>query len=400
VITSTTLPDHLELRPRLVVQARGQKRTVWLVIALSVVMVLAVIAVLFMAKIGAHGRSWQELPDAIAKKIARDPLDAAMNALALLVLLAQFGYVFLVQKRERLVLSRAGIEYHSPLPVWLQSLRRSWSVSWGQIRSARLHTKPYVRGPQAVALELDAGARTHTLHPWAWVDPANPPPAAGLAVLRQQQKMTSQEIAAAIEESPLMRYFAAAASHLPLRRDSNLGNVSFALEKNPSSLALVVAFFVLLGYAFADGLFLLHETYVDDPPYQAFVVFGAAVAGVGALWMYRSGVPIAESLLVALLAGGAAGAGAYPGTLRLNAVTDSEGLRTYEYQLTHGREFVPLSEGPPVLRFSGYHDYWSQFAAGSLHRFELRRGGLGFYQLNMEPIERELKNYYETRGRQ
>lgn len=391
--------DTLELRPRLAVQARQQKNVTRLV-AVGVVATLVVVTVVFAWKIAAHGVAWEELFDAVVSKVAQNPLSAALNLLMLLLVLAQLGYLYLAQRHERLVLSPQGIAYRSPLPAWLSFVRPGWSLSWSQVRAARLRTTPYGHGPQTVALEIEAGGRTRTLYPWTWVDPADPPPPiAGLAALRQLQKKSALEIAAEIDDTPLMRYFSAVAAHVPLRRDGDLGNTPFALEKNPASLALVVAFFMLVGYAFADGLFLLSETYADEPPWTAFVALGVVAAIVGAVWLRRAGIPVAESLLLAALAGAAAAVAAYPGGLRLNALTDSDGLRTYEYRLTHGLELEPLAEGPPALRFPRYHEYWARFRPGSVHRFELRRGGLGFYQLNMAPVEQELRAFYEKRAR-
>ncbi|MCK7509538.1 MAG: hypothetical protein MZV70_39540 [Desulfobacterales bacterium] len=54
-----------------------------------------------------------------------------------------------------------------------------------------------------------------------------------------------------------------------------------------------------------------------------------------------------------------------------------------------------MRAGPPALEFPGHHEYWAQFKPGSVHQFELRRGGLGFYQLNMRPLEKALREYYE-----
>lgn len=172
----------------------------------------------------------------------------------------------------------------------------------------------------------------------------------------------------------------------------------FALEKNPRALALILLFFTFFFYALGDTFFFSHEIYAAAPPYGAFLAAGLLAFVAAALWLRRAQVPVAESLGVALLFGAALGAAAYPGALRVNASTDAHGLQRYDYQLTATLALVLLIAGPPTLTFPRHADYWSSRRAGSLHRFELRRGGLGFYQLNMLPVEQTLREYYEDKN--
>jgi hypothetical protein len=86
----------------------------------------------------------------------------------------------------------------------------------------------------------------------------------------------------------------------------------------------------------------------------------------------------------------------YPGLLRLNEATDSEGLRDCEYRLTAYVVFSPVDSQLPVLEFDKDGQYWRQFALGTTHKFELRKGGLGFYQVNMAPVYAKLREYYTS----
>ena len=56
--------------------------------------------------------------------------------------------------------------------------------------------------------------------------------------------------------------------------------------------------------------------------------------------------------------------------------------------------FSPADPDLPVLRFEGYADYWRQFKLGTTHSFELRKGGLGFYQVNMQPVRARMREYF------
>jgi hypothetical protein len=79
---------------------------------------------------------------------------------------------------------------------------------------------------------------------------------------------------------------------------------------------------------------------------------------------------------------------------RLNEATDTEGLSTYEYRLTEYVVFSPEDPNLPVLRFPGDADYWRQFKLGTTHRFELRKGGLGFHQVDMRPVHAKMREYF------
>jgi len=152
----------------------------------------------------------------------------------------------------------------------------------------------------------------------------------------------------------------------------------------------------LLCYAVVD--FAMHEeVYAVDPPLVLFAVAGAIAVLASMLWLVSAGVPRAETLGLSLLLGAAAAAALYPGLLRVNEATDDEGLRAYEYRLTEYVVFSPMDPNLPVLEFPGVADYWRQFKLGTMHSFELRKGALGFYQVNMEPVHARMREYSAER---
>jgi len=116
------------------------------------------------------------------------------------------------------------------------------------------------------------------------------------------------------------------------------------------------------------------------------------------LWLLSAKVPRPETLGLSLLLGITAGVALYPGLLRVNEATDDEGLRTYDYRLTEYVVFSPVDSNLPVLNFPKDADYWGQFKLGTTHRFELRKGGLGFYQVNMEPVHAKMHEYFVGRN--
>ena len=193
-----------------------------------------------------------------------------------------------------------------------------------------------------------------------------------------------------------MQYIAKAAPDLKIERGENVAGMSFALERSPRALAVVVAFFAFAAYAMIDGLFLRNEVYVDTPFYLTYLFAAVLVAVLAVRWLRSGTVPGLESSVLAVMLGLAVGAAAYPGALRVNALTDSAGLQTYAYIRAADGTYLPPKAGLPRLSFSGYGEYWGQFADGSSYSFELRKGGLGFYQLNMVPVKAAMREYYRS----
>lgn len=393
-----SFPDRLDLRQRMFMWSKTQRRLVAVLGGLVVFLFLAVVLILLFVTPTCRPEEGGSVLERIWRGIERKPWDGFFNALVIVLALAQLYYFRRAQQFERLVLTGTGIEYCSPLPAALKFLYPDWKVMWSQVRAVSLEGQKFAPGPQLTALVLDTGTRKKRIFPWRWVDPDAFAPVTPWKELRRMQRLSAAEAIAEIETGPLLRYVSAALPHLKIVRRGVFDGV-FALEKNFSSLVIVIGFFVLVFYALGDGAFMGQETYVEDIPWNGFVLAGMAGGAGAALWMWRSGVPKAEGAIVALLFAAALGAAAYPGALRLNAMTDTEGLRSHEYVMRPNLTFAPVEPGLPELSFPQFADYWQQFKTGSKHEFELRRGGLGFYQLNFEPVRQRLRAFYESRNR-
>jgi hypothetical protein len=392
---TTPLPARLELRQRLFQLPRTQRWLIWATAVMLLALVVGLAAITLSA-LPEEKRSGEVLLEGLLAKITRNPLDAVLNLVMLIALTLQVVYMRLAHRHERLILTSGGIEYRSPLPWVLQPLRPSWSLAWGQIRTATLQGTKLVRGPQALALELESGMRKVKIIPFQWVDPKNYQPLSPWADFLKQKNANAVDNVAWVEESEVLRYMAVAAPQLAVKHLPQ--GAGFALEKNRQALVVVVGFFVLLFYALGDSFFSGYEVYADEPPYSFFVASGLLSALMAGLWMRRGKVPVAENVFVSLLFGAALGAAAYPAALRVNAFTDQDGLRRYAYQLTPALTLKPLTDGLPVLAFPRYPEYWSQFKRGSIHDFELRCGGLAFYQLNMQPVNLAMREFYEKQN--
>ncbi len=321
-----------------------------------------------------------------------NPLQSVINFVMLIVVILHLIYLQFARSRERLILTPAGIRYRSPFPDLLQGLRPGWQIAWGEIRRITLgNCGNLQKNPQLVWLEFEIANRKVKIFPGRWVDPDHYKPVSPWQSLLRLERPTSRQVSEAVFESEIMRYLAIVLPRLVPKRNLESAHVAFDLVKNVRSLSVAIAFFALVLYAFADAFVFGEETYAGQAPLDIFIGTGAIAAIAALLWMRRGKVPLVESAMMALLLGVAVGAASYPGALRVNALTDQSGLRTYTYRLTSSGEFQPLTSGLPAFSLRRYSDYWARFRSGSLHQFELRKGGLGFYQINVRPLNEAMR---------
>jgi hypothetical protein len=286
------LSNRLELRQRMFLMTRSSRWARWArwalwALGLMLIAMFAVILILAFYHLPDSERSGAALLNTMLSKIVSDPVDAAMNALILIMLVLHLVYMRLAQQHERLILTPTGIEYRSPLPEVLQPLRPSWSFAWSEIRTASLQGVTRARDARFVALELDNGQRKVKILPFQWVDPAHYQPVSPMAGMWKLRREIPEEVVARVEESEVMRYISAVAPHLLPQRGAPFADLGFALEKNSHALAVVVAFFVFFLYALGDTFFVGHEVYADQPPYRFFIVTGILGAIAAALWLRR-----------------------------------------------------------------------------------------------------------------
>jgi hypothetical protein len=305
-----------------------------------------------------------------------------------------------ISKYERLNLDQTGIRYTSPLPDPLRRLRPDWSLQWSQVRGIRIVVPKAMFHPNLVTLEFDAGPVKRKLQALPWSDGAEGK-TAGAETWRERFLLAFRPARArdgilrTVEQSPIVRYAREAGVKITTGDVPGIGS-GFALEKHRHALVATVLVLLLLCYAIVDFA-MNEEVYAVDPPLVLFGVAAAIALLATMLWLVSAGVPRAEAFGLSLLLGAAAGAALYPGLLRVNEATDDEGLRAYDYRLTAYVVFSPMDPNLPVLTFEGVADYWGQFKIGTIHRFELRKGGLGFYQVNMQPVHVKTREYFSGR---
>lgn len=346
-------------------------------------------------------KSWLELAALIwrATTLVRHEDPIWWRYSAWLAIGLQLLVIVFLLKYERLVIDRVGIHYQTPLPHWLRRFAPGWTLPWEKIKSAALsgHGRLNSRDMRLILSPIK-GAKIRSVKILMWADPAaaDQPVFApikdwqfnwtqGASNKRNYERIRNRALA-----SPLIS--ALKHHNIDVIIDEIFGNFGFALEKNRHSLTAICLLLVFLAY-FLVEFFIGNEQYVERPELWPFGLAAIVVAIAVTVWLFIGKIPFDENMAIGSLLGVAIGAPMYPGLLRINQLSDREGLTIYQYQLVRKANFMPLSAGLPDLSFS-YDEYWQQFKPGSRHTFELRKGGLGFYQVNMATIHKDIKAYY------
>jgi hypothetical protein len=167
------------------------------------------------------------------------------------------------------------------------------------------------------------------------------------------------------------------------------GPGSFDLKDHPGLRLLSWLVLALLGYAVTDTYLFNPYTYVGAPPVALFATVAAIV--LAAAFAVGRGGPQLERVAVALILAGMAGFATYPAALRVNLWTDGDAPRLVRYIYLGDGRFGPTAEGAPLLDFSEHAALWP-FRPGDVHGFDVAHGALGFHQLNIQRVRRELRN--------
>ena len=306
-------------------------------------------------------------------------------------------HAYFSHQRERVFLTPSGIRYQSPWPRFLQWVQSDWFVKWSQINEVSLKPATFkiVNGPLSVNLVLKGSNFHKKLIPCAWIDP-NAPEETRPSM--KWHRLTPQQTSHLIPHCPIVHYLNNKGIEVQqttdLEKKLKEQPSQFALESNSHSLAAAILLIVFLLYGFID-MFLNQEIYVEAPLFKVYFWGGTVVFLLTTIWLIWGKVPKGESIVLALMVGGCFGFALYPGLLRINQFTDTQGLQTYQYVLQKDYSLQPRENKElPSLSFEKDLDYWSHFEWESIHNFKLRKGGLGFYQVDMSEIYEDMREYY------
>ena len=366
----------LELKRRSYLASKRERRVRAAVLFAILAVMAAVFAPLF------AGVDWSKA----WSRLLSGSLPLIELVVAALLGAAHFWYSRRAAKLERLFLDEHGIRYQSPLPA----VQPSWSHAWSQITAARLVIPRLAAHHNTVALVIEAAGARHKVA-GMWAPAGQEAEEFGSAMpLFSSHAALFERIADDVERSALVQYMRRMGVKVEMREGPRSG---FALERNRASRGALALIFVLIGYAIVDFL-VNSETYAVKPPAVLYVLVGVMVLLACGIVLAWNRVPQAESWGVSVVLGAAFAAALYPGLLRVNQLTDGEGLKPQQYRLEDYVRLKALDPQLPDLLFIDYHEYWQQFPRGSQLEFLMRKGALGFHQVDMGPVHGRMREFY------
>ena len=302
--------------------------------------------------------------------------------------------------RSKLVIDDFGLSHESGLPDLFKGFLPDWRISWAEIQSVEKASSALTRQIILMPLYLKLLNRTIKIIPNQWVDPAEE---------SKKPWFSMRNYAATqFEENVLVKVFGEK-GFLELERSKRLGNAQAAwvdkqlgtdINSSPISITMAGFLFFAIFYYIVEVYFTLSEFYAGTPPYFYMVIAAFIAVIISYLMLLKTKFAIVEKITLAVFMGFAMAAVSYPLMLRVNEWTDAEGLQTYSYVKSCVVKWDSNRQNyqvPPLKFDYALSDYWAQFEMGDTKDFELRKGGLGFYQLNMAPVYDDQKAFYENK---
>jgi len=169
-------------------------------------------------------------------------------------------------------------------------------------------------------------------------------------------------------------------------------------DRNAHSMLDYAVLFALLGGFMlftVEYFFLAEEYYAGGAPWT--LILGCTlIASALTTFALRSHAESSEDRAkIALVAVATFGFLAYALLPRINLWTDGGGLFTFEYTLGADRVWRAQDETLPTFAFGDRGEFWESFEPGDRREFDLRNGGLGFWQINMKRIYDDQRAYYD-----
>lgn len=293
-----------------------------------------------------------------------------------------------VARNERLVLSKQGIAYHSPFKGMFGRLLPGWQLSWSELESISLGNQ-LVRG-QLIIKPRQGKPRRLIAHVWRMENDNVRPKLKSIFARLEYERELQQYSLLALEQLPLLRYIQEV---LGFTIDTqSRSDMDFDLAKNPRTRLLMILLFGLMAYAIIDFV-ANDETYINQPPLWWFVSGGLVIVPASVWWLSSKAIPKSSIWGLSFMLGLIMGFALYPGLLRVNQMTDNIGLVQYEYRKVSGYGFKPMMATLPVIIMPD-DEYWLSLAENTTISFNLRKGALGFYQIDMAPEYANMRQWY------
>jgi len=167
--------------------------------------------------------------------------------------------------------------------------------------------------------------------------------------------------------------------------------LNFDLTRNTHTFKIILLIGLLICYALVDVV-ANQETYIGGYPFVWIVSAGIISSFITGVWLIKRSVPKFTAWGLALMFGLISSATMYPALLRLNQLTDFQGLNDYEYRKTNINTFKSVTGLLPVVTMQTT-EYWNSVNYNESVMFSIRTGGLGFYQLDMAPVYSKMRKW-------
>jgi len=309
-----------------------------------------------------------------------------------------------VNAKTRLVLDTEGVHLQFEGPVLLQRLAQTGSVRWGGIKEASwLITDVTIPGGAQLFLHRETG-RPVVINPAMWCPPGQEDTLRHPLRLMRKRTMLDE-----LERNFVVRLIQSKRPDLDVmpseaRVAKGIRGAMKATNqtndfKRPAAVPAVGAA-VLLLYAIADIYFLATEYYIGGPPYAELVSLGVLAAAAVTAVLARLEPGRKDIYVIGPAFGALLALAAYPMLTRVNAWVGDTQLQEVEYRFTAEKQWVPVNADTPALdlHLPG-SDWWARFRPGDRYTFSIRRGGLGFWTVDMEPIYIEQAAWYRDSQR-
>ncbi|HEX4909225.1 MAG TPA: hypothetical protein VFV64_00520 [Permianibacter sp.] len=323
-----------------------------------------------------------EDPSAPAQLLERLSHDPRLYFLPL-ALIAALYWQRRQRQHEQLRLDDQGLHYTPPFRWWRQPAFR---VKWAEVTALEL--RPPQRGYplNTSRLHVHTGSQHYALQPLQWY-----PPAISWAQQRARQKLQAMrrtDVETAFANSAVGQFLAARGMNV---RIATHQPAPFDLFSHRICTVMVALIAVLLLYALLDGA-TLQQRALEQSLWPLLIGVGVLSFPAPLLLLVRSAVPRAEAIGVAALVAVAVGAAAYPGSLRVNQLSDWDGAETVFYRHQGNGHFV--ADGFPAVTQEAFDPFWDQLPQDASYPLRLYRGSLGFWQLDEAPINDAMRAYY------
>ena len=289
--------------------------------------------------------------------------------------------------RAKMILDTTGIRFLSGVPAQLQFIRLDWQYRWQDISSITFRKEKFVN-PLMSSVLLKIQKKTVRIVPWQWIDPEN----SHYTALKKRKFFESQaDVLKKVEETPVIKFIK---KHNLFTPTDNAPDPVDTLNSNRKAQLVVVLFALFILYFITDVYFGLTEYYAPATPWHIFILTGC-LGGFGTYYILdREKLRKKDSAAMAAIFGLGIGLISYPVSIRTNIWFDDQGLVPYTYELNAENKWIPGDPKAPDLEFDKWSEYWQQFKPGDIKTFELRHVGMGYTQINMQPVYEEQKAFY------